>query len=96
MNASVKLSIADGWIPEFTRNGENGFLIPHSPVEDPENTKDNAEATALLDVLENTIIPLYYDQPKNFLKVAKTAMKDVEPEFESGRMAREYYELLYK
>ena len=47
-------------------------------------------------MLENTVLPLYYDQPKNFLKVVKTAMKDVEPEFESARMAREYYELLYK
>jgi starch phosphorylase len=95
MNASVNLSIADGWIPEFCRDGENGFLIPHSPVEEQESVKDNAEATALLDVLENQIIPLYYDRPKDFLKVVKTAMKDVEPTFESGRMAKEYYEQLY-
>ena len=47
-------------------------------------------------MLENTILPLYYNEPKNFLKVVKTAMKEVEPEFESGRMAREYYEQLYK
>ncbi|OGX85566.1 alpha-glucan family phosphorylase [Hymenobacter glacialis] len=96
MNASVNLSIADGWIPEFCRDGENGFLIPHSDEHLPENVKDDQEATALLDVLENTVVPMYYDQPKQFLKVVKTAMKDVEPEFESGRMAKEYYELLYK
>lgn len=96
MNACVNLSIADGWIPEFCRDGENGFLIAHSPVEEAENVKDDAEATALLDVLENQIIPLYYDRPKDFLKVVKTAMKDVEPEFESGRMAKQYYEQLYK
>ncbi|GAB3575690.1 alpha-glucan family phosphorylase [Hymenobacter daeguensis] len=96
MNASVNLSIADGWIPEFCKDGENGFLIPIADVTLPDNVKDDAEATALLDVLENSVLPLYYDQPKNFLKVVKTAMKDVEPEFESGRMAREYYELLYK
>ncbi|GAB3297335.1 alpha-glucan family phosphorylase [Hymenobacter humi] len=96
MNASVNLSIADGWIPEFCRDGENGFLIAHAPVELPENVKDDQEATSLLDVLENHVVPLYYDQPNNFLKVVKTAMKEVEPEFESGRMAKEYYELLYK
>ena len=96
MNASVNLSIADGWIPEFCRDGENGFLIPIADVTLPDNVKDDLEATALLDVLENTVLPQYYDQPKNFLKVVKTAMKDVEPAFESGRMAREYYELLYK
>jgi starch phosphorylase len=96
MNASVNLSIADGWIPEFCRDGENGFLIPLADLSLPENVKDDQEATALLDVLENTVAPLYYDQPKQFLKVVKTAMKDVEPEFESGRMAREYYEQLYR
>ncbi|SFQ34889.1 alpha-glucan family phosphorylase [Hymenobacter arizonensis] len=96
MNASVNLSIADGWIPEFTRDGENGFLITHSDEHLPEEVKDDQEATDLLDVLENKVVPMYYDQPKDFLKVVKTAMKDVEPAFESGRMAREYYELLYK
>ena len=96
MNASVNLSIADGWIPEFCRDGENGFLIPHSDEHLPDAVKDDAEATALLDVLETAVLPLYYDHPRQFLKVVKTAMKDVEPEFESARMAREYYELLYK
>ena len=96
MNAAVNLSIADGWIPEFVRDGENGFLIPHSDETLPDNVKDDAEATALLDVLETTVLPLYYDQPKNYLKVVKTAMKEVEPGFESGRMAKEYYEQLYK
>ena len=96
MNASVNLSIADGWIPEFCRDGENGFLIAHADETLPDEVKDDQEATTLLDVLENTVVPMYYDQPKHFLKVVKTAMKDVEPEFESGRMAREYYEQLYK
>lgn len=96
MNASVNLSIADGWVPEFCNDGENGFLIPLADVNLPEHIKDDLEATALLDVLENTVVPLYYDHPKQFLKVVRTAMKDVEPEFESGRMAKEYYEQLYK
>ncbi|HEX8504191.1 MAG TPA: alpha-glucan family phosphorylase [Hymenobacter sp.] len=96
MNASVNLSIADGWIPEFIREGENGFVIAHSDEQLSESVKDDEEATALLDVLANTVLPLYYDQPKNFLKVVKAAMKDVEPAFEAGRMAKQYYEELYK
>ncbi|MCC2545659.1 alpha-glucan family phosphorylase [Hymenobacter sp. BT175] len=95
MNASVNLSIADGWIPEFVRHGENGFLIPLANIHEEESRKDNTEAAGVLDVLENEIIPLYYDRPADFLKVAKTAMREVEPEFESGRMATEYYEKLY-
>ena len=96
MNASVSLSIADGWIPEFVRHGENGFLIPHAELNLPEHVKDDMEADSLLDVLENEVVPLYYDQPEKFLKVVKTGMQEVEPEFESHRMATEYYEQMYK
>ncbi len=95
MNACVSVSIADGWIPEFAKDGQNCFLIEHADVNLPDEQKDTLEANTLLDVLER-VVPLYYDRPKDFLKIVKCGMKDVEPAFESGRMAREYYELLYK
>ncbi|MBG8556372.1 alpha-glucan family phosphorylase [Hymenobacter guriensis] len=95
MNGCVSLSIADGWIPEFVREGENGFLIPLANINEPEPVKDDLEATGILDVLEQEILPLYYNQPGRFLEIQKTAMREVEPEFESGRMAREYYEKMY-
>ncbi|MBC7923320.1 MAG: alpha-glucan family phosphorylase [Ferruginibacter sp.] len=96
MNGTASLSIADGWIPEFVRHGENGFLIPLGDAKQPENVKDDLEANNLLDVLENEIVPMYYGQPDEFLRLIKTAMREVEPEFESGRMATDYYEQLYK
>ncbi|MEJ7663244.1 MAG: hypothetical protein WKG07_28750 [Hymenobacter sp.] len=83
MNACVSLRIADGWIPEFAKDGENSFLIAHANVLLPDAQKDDHEADSLLTVLENTVVPMYYDQPQQFLKVVKTSMKDVEPEFES-------------
>jgi starch phosphorylase len=95
MNASLSLSIADGWIPEFVRHGENGFLIGHTDVNQPDNVKDDIEARNLLDVLENEIVPLYYGQNDKFLDIAKTAMREIEPEFGSNRMATEYYQKLY-
>jgi len=95
MNACVSVSIADGWIPEFAKDGENCFLIEHADVNLPTEQKDEIEANNLYDVLEKAVV-LYYDQPKQFLKIRKAAMKDVEPEFESGRMAKEYYEQLYR
>ncbi|GGF03634.1 alpha-glucan family phosphorylase [Hymenobacter cavernae] len=95
MNASLSLSIADGWIPEFVRHGENGFLIGHTDINQPDNVKDDIEATNLLDVLENEIVPLYYGQPDQFLNIAKTAMREIEPEFGSNRMATEYYQKMY-
>ncbi|RZK24485.1 MAG: alpha-glucan family phosphorylase [Hymenobacter sp.] len=95
MNACVSVSIADGWIPEFAKNGENCFIIEHADVKLPDGEKDTIEAGHLYNVLEKAVA-LYYDQPQQFTKIRKAAMKDVEPQFESGRMAREYYELLYK
>ncbi|RZK33421.1 MAG: alpha-glucan family phosphorylase, partial [Hymenobacter sp.] len=95
MNACVSVSIADGWIPEFAKDGENCFIIGHADVALPTDQKDDMESENLHNVLDKAVA-LYYDQPKQFLKIAKAAMRDVEPEFESGRMAREYYEKLYK
>lgn len=96
MNASVNLSIPDGWVPEFAKHGKNSFII--KTVEDslPQETKDKAESANLLSVLENEILPLYYDKPAKWIKIVKASMKDVLPEFDSGRMADEYFSKLYK
>ncbi|MBT9392201.1 alpha-glucan family phosphorylase [Hymenobacter sp. NST-14] len=96
MNGSISLSIPDGWIPEFARHGENSFLLPLADLHAADNVKDDFEAQGVLDVLENEIIPLYYGSPEKFLAIRKAAMREVEPEFESGRMATEYYERMYK
>ena len=95
MNACVSVSIADGWIPEFAKDNENCFIIEHADTKLPDDQKDTLEANNLYDVLDKAVT-LYYDEPKQFLKVAKAAMKDVEPQFESGRMAKEYYDQLYR
>lgn len=96
MNGSVNLSIPDGWIPEFSKHGQNSFII--QPANDllTEGSKDKIEAQHLLDVLEKEILPLYYDHPAEWVKVMKSGMKDILPFFDSGRMADEYYEKLYK
>lgn len=95
MNASVNLSIPDGWVPEFAKHGKNAFII--DPADDsltPE-AKDKIEAKNLLDVLEKEIIPTYYNKPEKWLGIVKTGMQDVIPYFDSGRMAKEYYEEIY-
>ncbi|MDH4091180.1 MAG: alpha-glucan family phosphorylase [Cyclobacteriaceae bacterium] len=95
MNASVNLSIPDGWIPEFAKHGKNAFII--DPADDaltPE-AKDKVEANNLLDVLEHEIIPTYYETPEKWNEIVRSSMQDVVPLFDSGRMAQEYYEKLY-
>jgi starch phosphorylase len=97
MNACVNLSTWDGWIPEFVENGKNGFVIPPVDYEHlSEEEQDRQDLSNLLNIIQNDIAPLYYNSPKSWYKLAIRSMKEVVPEFESGRMASEYYEKLYK
>jgi starch phosphorylase len=47
----------------------------------------------MMDVLENDLLPLYYDKPDDWFKMMKTSMKEIIPYFDSNRMADEYYQL---
>lgn len=96
MNGSVNVSIPDGWIPEFARHGKNSFIINPAPEEAEPHEKDKLEATRLYELLENEILPIYYKEPAQWLKLVKTGMKEVLPFFDAGRMADEYYTKLYE
>jgi len=96
MNASINLSTWDGWIPEFIEHGKNGFVVP--PVDYvnlKEAEQDAHDRNSIFDIIQHDIAPMYYNDPKAWYKLAIRAMKEVVPEFESGRMAAEYYDKLY-
>ncbi|MBK5277813.1 MAG: alpha-glucan family phosphorylase [Bacteroidia bacterium] len=95
MNGSINVSIPDGWVPEFSKHGENCFVI--TPAEDESNVEmeDDTDNNNLLTLLEKEVLPMYYDKPKAWMKVMKQSMKDIIPMFDSNRMAREYYEKMY-
>lgn len=95
MNASVNLSIPDGWVPEFAKHGKNSFVIGTADESLSPEARDKIEAKNLLTVLEKEIIPTYYDKPEKWLSIVKASMKDVIPFFDSGRMAKQYYDELY-
>lgn len=95
MNGAVNVSIPDGWFPEFSNDTVNSFIIPAADPALGIHQQDEAEANSLYDLLENKIMPLYYDNPSAWLSIVKNGMKDIIPEFDSNRMAKEYYERLY-
>jgi len=95
MNGSVHFSIDDGWHPEFARDGKNAFTIPFANPELSIEDQDNQDYENMMDVLENKILPLYYDQPEKWVEVMKNAMSEIEADFDSGRMAKEYYERMF-
>jgi starch phosphorylase len=95
MNGSVNLSLPDGWVPEFAKDKENSFLIQPAVNRGTEQEIDQAENASLMDVLEQAVLPLYYEKPAEWLAIVKKAAADVDPAFESGRMADEYYQKMY-
>lgn len=95
MNGAVNFSINDGWIPEFARDGENSFIIPVTEPGLNEHDQNEADYQNLMSILEQRIMPLYYDEPQKWVEIAMASMRDVTPAFDSDRMAREYYEKLY-
>jgi starch phosphorylase len=97
MNGSVNFSTNDGWIREFINHGNNGFVVP---IADYDNMtvqeQDDYDMNSLFDILENQILPMYYDNPHNWREIVMNGMRDVRWQFDSNRMAKEYYEILYK
>lgn len=91
MNASLNLSTYDGWICEFAKDGENSFIMPVAEGEDI----NKIDCDNLLDKLEETVIPMYYSDQKKWQEMVLNSMNDVSVDFNSDRMAREYYEKLY-
>ena len=97
MNGSVNLSTDDGWIPEFAKNGINGFVVPQADYDNMSvYDQDNFDLQNLYEVLENEILPTYYDQPEKWRKIQQNAMDDVKIQFNSDRMADEYYKQIYQ
>lgn len=96
MNGTVNLSTDDGWIPEFAKHGENSFVVPKCDYENMSvYEQDNYDLNALYEILENEILPAYYDHPEQWRQIQYNSMNDVKDQFNSDRMADEYYEVLY-
>lgn len=96
MNGSVNLSTDDGWIPEFAKHGENAFVVPKADFANMSiYEQDRYDFNKLYEILENEILPTYYDQPDKWRKIQQNSMKDVKQNFNSDRMADEYYNIMY-
>lgn len=96
MNGSVNLSTDDGWIPEFAKHGENAFVVPKAAYANMSvYDQDNYDLEKLYEILENEILPTYYENKEQWRKIQYLAMDEVKENFNSDRMADEYYKLIY-
>lgn len=96
MNGSINLSINDGWIPEFAKDGKNCFVLPEADYKSPVWEQDEFDSKNLYEVLENKVLPTYYDNPKQWQEIVFNGIDGVIPAFTSQRMTKEYYDTLYK
>lgn len=99
INGVINLSVLDGWWGEGY-NGENGWAIhPHARHVDAD-LRNQEEAADLLDILENEIIPLYYEHgtqgySPEWVKLSKASMKTCLPRFNAQRMVVDYVRDFY-
>jgi starch phosphorylase len=98
INGVPHLSIGDGWWAEGF-NGSNGWLIDGGTAGDDEAV-DAADANALYRLLEEEVVPAFYDRnraglPHRWLAVIKEAIRSVAPRFSARRMVKEYVEKTY-
>ncbi len=97
MNGSINFSTDDGWIPEFAQHGVNAFVVPKCDYENlTVFDQDKEDLHQLYDILENQILPTYYEKPDEWRTIITTAMDDIHLQFGSDRMADEYYKEMYQ
>jgi starch phosphorylase len=95
MNGSLNLTVNDGWIPEFGKHGENAFVLPEADATQPIPFQDELDCQHLYKMLEEEVIPLYYEDPDRWTEMIYQAQEAIIPTFSSERMATQYYEELY-
>jgi starch phosphorylase len=98
LNGAPHLSIGDGWWAEGY-NGENGWLIS-GPGHGDTETVDAGDAEALYQLIEQKIVPTFYDRdaqgiPRRWLAYIRQAILTVAPRFSARRMVKEYAEGMY-
>jgi len=98
VNGGLNLSELDGWWAE-AYSEDVGWALGDG-LEHDEAEWDIVEAEQLYQILEEEIIPLFYDRdvsgiPRAWVARMRASMSQLTPQFSTGRMMREYVEQLY-
>jgi starch phosphorylase len=99
-NGALNCSILDGWWAEAYCAGCGWAITSGEGFDDPEY-RDTVEAQALYNLLENEIVPCFYDRrqgdfPALWVHMMKESIKLALCKFSSQRMVGEYYEMFYQ
>ncbi|MDF2969177.1 MAG: alpha-glucan phosphorylase [Nocardioidaceae bacterium] len=99
LNGGLNLSILDGWWDEWF-DGSNGWAIPSADGVDDPVRRDDIEAHALYDLVENEVAARFYDRddsdlPVRWLEMVRHTLKSLGPKVLATRMVRDYVLELY-
>ncbi len=100
LNGCLNLSVLDGWWDEWFQP-DFGWAIPTADGTgtDPDH-RDDVEASALYDLLEQRVTPRFYERgqhglPDRWIEMVRQTLTHLGPKVLAGRMVREYVERLY-
>ena len=98
INGGINLSIPDGWWAEGFR-GDNGWSIGDGAANPNAEAQDQQDAETLYGLLENDVVPCFFDRPdglpRRWIATMKASIESVVPQFSAHRMVRDYAEAVY-
>ena len=99
MNGVVNLSVKDGWWLEGYREGA-GWALTEKRTYENQDYQDQLDAATIYALLENEIVPLYYDRDKKgiskgWIKVIKNSIAQIAPHYTMKRQLDDYYSKFY-
>ncbi len=99
LNGGLNLSVLDGWWAE-AYNGSNGFAIGRGRTHVSEEIDDQRDAESLFKVLEEQVIPLYYERdidglPIGWIRMMMNSIGSLAWRFSSHRMVMDYTRTCY-
>jgi starch phosphorylase len=98
-NGGVNVSVLDGWWDEGW-TGDNGWAIGGRETNPDEGAQDWADAQDLYRILEEEIVPRYYDRdarglPTAWVETMRRSMASTLWNFSTTRMLHDYVEKMY-
>ncbi|MFF1453413.1 alpha-glucan family phosphorylase [Streptomyces sp. NPDC058274] len=100
LNGCLNLSVLDGWWDEWFQP-DFGWAIPTADgTATDDDRRDDLEASALYDLLEQRVAPRFYERgqgglPDRWIEMVRQTLTHLGPKVLAGRMVREYVERLY-
>lgn len=99
MNGVVNLSVLDGWWVEGYREGA-GWALPEKRTYENQAYQDQLDAATIYGLLENDIIPMYYNRNKkgysaDWVKVIKNSISTIAPHYTMKRQLDDYFDRFY-